>query len=388
MFHGLWAEHRGDDHRLTYTQRKSEERPVVIVTGSSGFIGSAVIPPLSRGHQVIAFDRAPPPHPPPMAECVCIDLADEEKLEAAFDRVRTAYGERLASVVHLAAYYDFSGEPSPLYEEVTVEGTRRLLEALQDFSVDQIVFTSTMLVHRPGRPGEKIDEDSPIEPKWAYPRSKSKTEEVLRDGRGKADLVILRLSGVYDDHGAAPTIAHQIRRLYEDRMTARFYPGDLDAGQSFVHIDDAVDAIVRAVERRETLPEESVLLIGEPHTLDYQDIHRIITERLHRSPRPLHRIPKAVARSGARVRTWTPGDDPFIRPWMVDRADDHYDLDVSKAEEALGWRPEHSLEETLPKMLDHLVEDPIGWYRKNGFTAPSPLRRVQMHPSRRSEKSA
>jgi len=46
-------------------------------------------------------------------------------------RIRYAYGERIASGIHLAAYYDFSGEPSPLYDEITVRGTERLLRALQ-----------------------------------------------------------------------------------------------------------------------------------------------------------------------------------------------------------------------------------------------------------------
>jgi hypothetical protein len=37
-------------------------------------------------------------------------------MKGAFERIRIAYGERIASVIHLAAYYDLSGEPSPLYE--------------------------------------------------------------------------------------------------------------------------------------------------------------------------------------------------------------------------------------------------------------------------------
>ena len=37
------------------------------------------------------------------------------------------------AVVHLAAYYDFSGEPSDLYERVTVQGTLRLLNGLKAF---------------------------------------------------------------------------------------------------------------------------------------------------------------------------------------------------------------------------------------------------------------
>ena len=41
--------------------------------------------------------------------------------------VRERFGTRIASVIHLAAYYDFSGEPSEKYETITVQGTERLL---------------------------------------------------------------------------------------------------------------------------------------------------------------------------------------------------------------------------------------------------------------------
>lgn len=40
----------------------------------------------------------------------------------------------------MAAYYDFSGEPSAKYEEVTVCGTERLLRALRPFEVEQFIF--------------------------------------------------------------------------------------------------------------------------------------------------------------------------------------------------------------------------------------------------------
>jgi nucleoside-diphosphate-sugar epimerase len=43
----------------------------------------------------------------------------------------------VASVVHLAAYFDFSGEEHPLYDKLNVEGTRLLLRALGDFEVGQ-----------------------------------------------------------------------------------------------------------------------------------------------------------------------------------------------------------------------------------------------------------
>src|SRR5205814_7684999 len=83
----------------------------------------------------VVLDREIPPHPPPAAECVCIDLTSDASVEAAFRRIRTAYGKRIASVIHLAAYFDLTGEPNPKYDVITVHGTERLLRALQSFEV-------------------------------------------------------------------------------------------------------------------------------------------------------------------------------------------------------------------------------------------------------------
>lgn len=188
-------------------------RPVILITGASGFIGSAVIKRLSGQYTLVGLDRAGPPDPPTPAQAVDIDLGSDEAVGAELDEVRRRFGGRIASVVHLAAYYDVSGDPNPLYDEITVQGTRRLVEALQSFEVEQFVYASTMLVHKPtDQPDERIDEDSPVEVSWAYPESKVRTEAVLRDRRGAIPVVFLRIADAYDNSGHSPFIAEQVAR--------------------------------------------------------------------------------------------------------------------------------------------------------------------------------
>ena len=126
-----------------------------IITGSSGRIGSSFIDRIGESYTEMGFDREGPPHPPPDTEHVIdCDLSSDESVQAALDKVRRLGHKRITSVIHLAAYYSFSGEPSPLYEQVTVRGTERLLHGLRDFEVEQFIFSSTMLVHAPCEPGE------------------------------------------------------------------------------------------------------------------------------------------------------------------------------------------------------------------------------------------
>src|SRR5687768_8855341 len=189
-------------------------KPVVLVTGSSGLIGKRIIERLSANYQCVGLDKIGNPRPNARAENICLDITDPLSIEAALQRVTFAYGDEIASVIHLAACYDFAGEPSDLYDKVTVKGTENFLSALQKLNVKQFVFSSTNLVYQPTEPGEKIDEDWPLDPSWDYPESKVKTEKIIHERHGKIPVVILRLSGVYNEEGNSIPLSHQIQRIY------------------------------------------------------------------------------------------------------------------------------------------------------------------------------
>lgn len=350
----------------------NEQSGVIIVTGSSGLIGAAVLRRLAGSHFVIGFDRqAPRTPPPPGCTHVYFDVESDDSVREALRVVREHHGPRIVSVIHLAAYYDFSGEPSPKYETVTVRGTERLLRGLRDFEVEQFVFSSTMLVYAPCSPGERIDEDWPLEPKWDYPKSKVATEQLIRGGRGRIPVVLARIAGVYDDHCHSIPLAHQMQRIAERKLTSHVYPGSVAHGQAFLHLDDLVDAFARMVERRAQLPPELVLLAGEPETLSYDELQHGFGRLIHDEEWETREIPKALAKTGAWLQDHIPGEEPFIKPWMVDLADDHYALDIARARHLLGWEPRRSLRDTLPKMIAGLKADPDGWYRENKLEPPS-----------------
>src|SRR5688572_3420761 len=92
-------------------------KPVVLVTGSSGLIGTRIIERLSADYQCVGLDKIGNPRANIKSENICFDITDPLSIDRALERVKFAYGNEIASVIHLAAYYDFAGEPSDLYDK-------------------------------------------------------------------------------------------------------------------------------------------------------------------------------------------------------------------------------------------------------------------------------
>jgi nucleoside-diphosphate-sugar epimerase len=346
-------------------------KEIVVITGSTGLIGTAVARRLAPEFTVIGLDTHPPANPDPGRERVFLDLTSDDSVRTALELVHAKYGARIASFIHLAAHYDFSGEPSPLYESVTVRGTERVLRHMKLLEVEQFVFSSTMLVHAPCKPGERISEESPLLPTWDYPKSKVDTEQLIHEQHGQVPSVNLRIAGVYDDRCHSVPLANQIQRIYERRLVSHLFPGDTLTGQAFVHLEDVSEAIAQTVARRAVLPREVPLLIGEPETVRYEELQRTFGRLIHGEEWETRQIPKAVAKAGAWLKEQAPGEDPFIKPWMIDLADDHFELDVTRAKQLLCWEPRRTLRGTLPLMIQALKADPVAFYRDNQLELPS-----------------
>lgn len=337
------------------------EQPLVLITGASGLIGIRAAQALIEDHRVVGLDVIEPPEGyPDAAGFVECDLTSDQSTDDAVRTVVERFGQDIASVIHLAAYYDFSGEPSPLYRDLTIEGTRRLLHALQAHArARQMIFSSSLLVMQPTEPGTFLDESSDVFAEWDYPQSKLDTEAVLKEEHGDVPVVILRIAGAYDEWGHSPPITHQVWRIREKKLESFFFPGNRSHGQSFVHLDDVTSCLRDVVLHRDDLGPWELFLIGEPEVLSYGELQDRIGDLVHGREWPTLRIPAPAAKAGAWLKEKAPIDgDTFIKPWMVDLADAHYPVSIDHAKRKLGWEPRHRLEDTLPAMIENMKRDP------------------------------
>lgn len=160
----------------------------ILVTGSSGFIGAPLTQALRQaGHQVLGFDLRPAPGDLPT---VIGDVRDAPAI------TRACAG--MDGVFHLAAEHQDDVHPVRLYEEVNVQGTAHLADAMTEHGVRWAVFTSTVAVYglAPGCP----DENAAPAPFNDYGRTKLAAETVLRNwaqGDAARGLVIVRPTAVF-----------------------------------------------------------------------------------------------------------------------------------------------------------------------------------------------
>ena len=158
---------------------------LVLVTGGSGFLGSAVVRTLlARGSRVRALVRSSSPPDNLRAldcETVAGDLTDQASLKAAMQGVRHLF--------HVAADYRFWARDPSVILRVNVDGTRSLMREALSAGVERIVYTSSVAALKVAGATSPVDETSPLAPDeaiGAYKRSKTLAEReveamILRD---------------------------------------------------------------------------------------------------------------------------------------------------------------------------------------------------------------
>lgn len=204
----------------------------VVVTGSSGFIGSALITALrADGVDAHGIDIRQPRWREPHPDDHHVDMNDRDALEACIVRLKPD------QIVHLAARTDLSDDSVVKYN-VNIDGVAHLAHAArQAGSVSRILWTSSQLVSRVGRiPLHVTDYD----PDTSYGESKVITERIVRglDGGGM-EWAILRPTTVW-----GPGMSDHYLGLFRYLENGRyFHAGAVRTPKSFSYIYNAVHQI-------------------------------------------------------------------------------------------------------------------------------------------------
>ncbi len=325
----------------------------VLVTGGTGFLGSAVVRALvARGLRVRALTRPTSPRANLAGldcEIAAGDLTDQASLQAALRGIRYLF--------HVAADYRLWAPDPAAILRVNVDGTRSLMQQALAAGVERIVYTSSVAALKVAGATGPVDETMPLAPDEAigtYKRSKTLAERVVEEmvARNGLPAVIVNPSTPIGPRDIRPT---PTGRIILEAARGRI-PAFVDTGLNFAHVDDIAEGHLLAFERGRT--GERYILGGT--NLSLQELLATIARLTGRTaPRvKLPRGPLFPLAYGAQAIAHFTKKEPMLTVDGLRMSRYRMFFTSAKAERELGYRS---------RPYQEGVTDALAWYREAGY---------------------
>ena len=321
----------------------------VLVTGASGFVGSAVLRALDgRGLKLRALVR--PSSPRTNLAGVDYELIEGDMRHTA-DVCHALEGVR--GLYHVAADYRLWARNPLDIIRANLEGTRTVMEAALSRGVERIVYTSSVATLRAPDHPAAVDETAPLaegEGIGAYKESKVAAERLVAD-RGLPAVIVMPSTPIGPrDIKPTPT-----GRIVVEAAMGRI-PAFVDTGLNLVHVDDVAAGHLLAMDKGR---------IGERYILGGQDasLRDLLGEiaRLTGRAAPTVNLPRMplypVAWAAEAVARVT-GKEPLITRDALKMASHHMFFSSAKAERELGYTARPYVE---------ALADALAWFRAAGY---------------------
>jgi len=292
----------------------------VVVTGGTGYLGSAIVRALARsGHTPVVFSRHASDAGLP-GDAVDGDVRDRAAVTRAVPGAD--------AVCHAAALVSVWRARPVEFDDVNVEGLRTVLDVCREMRTPRIVYTSSFLALPPaGRSAPLAAND--------YQRTKARAHAVAQDAAESGLPVISLVPGVIYGPGAG-TEGNLIGRLIRDQLAGTL-PGIIgaDCKWSCAQIDDVAEAHVSAITKGR---------VGQTYALGGENAPQMrvfeIVRELTGRPLP-RRIPYAVAWAGALVeeaRARLTGRAPLLTRGVVEIFRHDWSMDSARSLAELSYR--------------------------------------------------
>ena len=325
---------------------------MILVTGGAGYIGShCVLALLNKGLEVVIFDNLETGHIETVetlqkegkVEFVKGDLKNLEDINSVFDKYK------IDAVVHFAALSlvgESVKEPQKYYYN-NVYGTLNLLNAMMSHGVKKIVFSSTAATY--GEPEYiPIDEKHPQSPINPYGNSKLMVEKIMDDYSKAYDLRSVRLR-YFNVAGADSKTrvgewhnpeTHLIPNILKSTLsggkTFEMYGDDYPTKdgtcvRDYINVEDLAQAHILALEYLNNGGETNYFNLGTKNGDTVKEVFSAC-ENVTGKNIPVNMMPRREGDPASLV------------------------ADNTKAKKVLGWRPEHTLEDSIKTAYAFLVK--------------------------------
>lgn len=244
------------------------------VTGCHGYIGGHLVDRLRfSGHEVIGLDHRPRP-PWAAIDAECVELGEPRGAALAAGALGGCQ-----AVFHLAARQPFDSDLFRLLRG-NVQRTSNLLLAMRLSGVTRLIHASTAAVYGRAEPSP-VAEDAPARPENNYQATK-RVAELLAEAFSRTPggcVTVLRMTGVFGGRGRTGPMPALIDAVLLGSRIA--LPAGGTMRRSHVHVDDAVSALVLALDRPQSAPLAAYNVGGAESPTD-RELCEIIADALGR----------------------------------------------------------------------------------------------------------
>ena len=327
------------DHAARLAELKLTDKVPFVVTGASGFLGRAVVARLrAAGHRVRVFQRRIPARPQDGIEYAIGNLGDPDAVDRAIAGTEV--------VIHCGAAMK-GGWPE--HRGSTVVGTENVIASCRRHGVRQLVHISSMsVIDWAGSAGNgPVSEAAALEPRpeerGAYTRAKLEAEQLVTAAVADGlPAVILRPGQIFG--GGIALINGAVARSAGGRWLVL---GDGKLELPLVYMDDVVDAIVAAIDKR--LVHGEVIQLIDPEALTQEEVLGLAG-----GTRPIVRLPRPVVFALGKLSEYPLGALGRQSPIAMYRlksalAQLHYES--GRAHELLGWQPRVGVREGIKRLI-------------------------------------
>ena len=344
----------------------------MIITGATGFLGGQLVRQLRKEYRIIALGRRDPVEAGapvgPGIEWFRVDIADFERLRQVFEQIRDLGGARL--LLHMAAYYDFTGDDNPEYHRTNVLGTENLIKLSAPLKLRRFIFASSAAACPFPETGGLVTEGTPPTARIPYARSKQAGEGLMVRYRDSVPSCIVRSAAVFSEWCEYEPLNAFLRAWCSRRWNARVLGGKGVSAIPYLHVKDLLSFFLRVVESCDELEPAEVLLASPDGATTHIDLFNAATRCWFGAARkPLHVEPR-LATVGIRLRELLgrlTGMMPFERSWMVEYIDRQLNIDAARTRRRIDWAPNPDLDvlASLDDMVRNLRADGREWRRRN-----------------------
>jgi nucleoside-diphosphate-sugar epimerase len=346
----------------------------IVITGSSGYLGSALCAELSRDRPIVGIDRRPPSpalrKAAPRATWENLDISDAEAVSNAFQRIGRSHGG-IDFVIHFAAYYHYGRGWRREYDIHNIQGTRNVIEAACRVGAGRIIFAASIAALLPPPPGEALTEEAGDMADFPYCRSKAAGERLCAERLDDLPAVVLRIGGVFSDWCELPPLYSLIRLWSRRGPLGRCVPGRGQTGFPYIHRDELVRFVRRVIEKNKTLARHEVLFASEDGCTCHEDLFPSIRRLSGQSTsaNPIH-VPPALAALFLYLKVATNGllfRQTYEQPWMLTYADRPLRIDARGTQRKLDWKPrnEYCVLNRLPVLTANFRDHRSYWLSRN-----------------------